>query len=134
MTMHVRMLRTARKAVARRHRVAVLSVGLGASLVLGTGVALAAAGTSPARGDFSPMDPTGSLPQVVKAQAEGQQKVAVAKAAEEAARKRAAAKAAADRRTRGSVSMAHAGPTNTPARTSPCRPAPPSRPSTPAPS
>lgn len=99
MTMHARKLSAARKAVVRHHT-ALLSVGLGASLVLVTGATLGAAGPSSARGDVSQVNATGPPPQVLKTQAEGQRKAAVAKAAEEAAHKRTAEKAAADRKKR----------------------------------
>ncbi|MER5970640.1 M23 family metallopeptidase [Streptomyces sp. NPDC002055] len=98
---------TANKSVLRR-RAAVLAAGMGASVALGSGVALASADASAPQHDVFATKTAGSLSQAVQAQADGQHKAAEkdaakakAKAAAKAeAKKRAAEKAAADRKKR----------------------------------
>ncbi|MGP3924003.1 M23 family metallopeptidase [Streptomyces sp. 8N616] len=111
MTKHAQKTSTPSKNVLRR-RAGVLAVGMGASVVLGTGVALAAAGGSaPQGGEVFALNTATSLSHVVKAQAEGQKKAADTKAAvakkaaaaKAAAAKRAADKAAADRKKRAAL-------------------------------
>ncbi|MET8679250.1 M23 family metallopeptidase [Streptomyces sp. NPDC004647] len=105
MSMHTQ-TRTPSKPVLRR-RAAVLAVGMGASVALGSGVALAAAGGPAPQGDAFAVQTAGSLSQAVKAQAEGQKKAAATKAAAKAAaEKRAADKAAADRKKRAALKPA----------------------------
>ncbi|MCM2580370.1 M23 family metallopeptidase [Streptomyces meridianus] len=92
---------TPTRSVLRR-RATVLAAGMGVSVALGTGVALAA--DSPSTDVFA-TSTADSLAGAVKDQAEGQQKAAEAKAAAEKravedAKERAAAKAAADRKKR----------------------------------
>ncbi|MFG2194783.1 M23 family metallopeptidase [Streptomyces sp. NPDC048639] len=121
MTKHDQKTATTSKNVLRR-RAAVLAVGTGASLVLGTGVALAAAGGSaPQGGELFALNTANSLSKAVHGQADGQKKAAdtkvkaaaaaKAKAAKAAkakadAAKRAADKAAADRKKRAVLKAA----------------------------
>ncbi|MGP4003312.1 M23 family metallopeptidase [Streptomyces sp. 8N706] len=94
-----------------RRRAAVLAGGMGISVALGSGVALAAADAPAAQDDVFAVKTAGSLSQAVQAQADGQHKAAAAQAAAKAeaekraaakadAQKRAAAKAVADRKKR----------------------------------
>lgn len=100
MTKHVNS-RTPNRSVLRR-RAAMLAAGMGVSVALGAGVAVAA--DSPGSDVFA-TSTADSLSSAVEGQAKGQQKAVEAKAAakkkaEEDAKERAAAKAAADRKKR----------------------------------
>jgi murein DD-endopeptidase MepM/ murein hydrolase activator NlpD len=102
MTMHTQKSSTPTQTVLRR-RAAVLAAGMGASVALGTGVALAASGSPAQQGDVFAVRTADSLSQTLRTQAESQQKEAVTKAAEAAVQKRAADKAAADRAKRAAA-------------------------------
>jgi len=83
-----------------RRRAAMAAVGMGASVALGTGVALGAQDEAP-QGEVATASANGSATNSVHAQADAQQKSAEAKAEAKAdAKERAADKAAADRSDR----------------------------------